>query len=210
MVASRERVTALPVPAHPSFEVVLVSRPEPVIHPSAIVEDGAVVGDSTRVWHHAHVREGATIGRGCTLGKNVFIDAGVSIGNRVKIQNNVSVYRGVMLEDDVFVGPSAVFTNDRLPRAREEWVLTEIVVGAGASIGANATIVAGNDIGRSAMVGAGAVVTRPVAAHMVVVGNPARFVGWICRCTSTRVAPDGHGSCPDCGVSLPPAAGSSQ
>lgn len=153
------------------------------VHDTAMVEDGAVIGAGTSVWHQAHIRSGATVGAGCVLGKNVFIDAGAVIGDGCKIQNNVSVYSGVTLADHVFVGPSAVFTNDLRPRAANaEWTITPTRVGAGASIGANATIVCGNDIAGNAMIAAGSVVTRPVAAHQLVAGNPARHLGWVCRC----------------------------
>jgi len=159
----------------------------PAVHPTAIVEAGAQVGAGTRLWHHVHVRSGASLGRDCTLGKNVYVDVDVVIGDRVKLQNNVSVYAGVELADDVFVGPNVVFTNDRVPRATSSWEVTPTRVGPGASIGANATVVAGCHIGESAMVGAGAVVTRPVRDHGLVVGNPARLVAWVCRCGSVRV-----------------------
>jgi UDP-2-acetamido-3-amino-2,3-dideoxy-glucuronate N-acetyltransferase len=153
------------------------------IHETAVVEAGASVGAGTRVWHHAHVRQGATVGERCTLGKNVYVDTGVTVGDRVKIQNNVSVYRGVHLEDDVFVGPSAVFTNDRFPRASSpDWDVVETHVRRGASIGANATVVCGVEVGEWAAVAAGAVVTRSVAPHELVAGNPARRLGWVCCC----------------------------
>jgi UDP-2-acetamido-3-amino-2,3-dideoxy-glucuronate N-acetyltransferase len=153
------------------------------VHPTAIVEEGASLGDGTSVWHHVHVRAGARVGRNCTLGKNVFVDRDVSIGDRVKVQNNVSVYAGVTLADDVFVGPSAVFTNDRFPRAfAVDWAIVPTRVDRGASIGANATIVCGVHIGELAMVGSGAVVTRDVAAHALVTGNPAAISGWVCTC----------------------------
>ena len=151
-------------------------------HPSAHIEDGAGIGDGTRLWHQAHVRSGSSIGQQCSIGKNVYVDAGVVIGDRVKIQNNVSVYRGVTVEDDVFLGPACVFTNDLLPRAsNDSWTITPTFVRRGASIGANATIVCGITIGGWAMVGAGSVVTRDVAPHQVVLGNPARHHGWVCR-----------------------------
>lgn len=169
------------------------------IHPTATVEEGAEVGDGTAVWHHAHIRGGASVGRDCNVGKNVYIDDGAVVGDRVKVQNNVSVYAGVHLGDEVFVGPSAVFTNDRVPRSTGEWVLTPTTVGRGASIGANATIVAGVEIGECAMVGAGAVVVRSVAAHELVVGNPARRIGWICCCGAVRVR-EGEGPRLECGV----------
>jgi acetyltransferase-like isoleucine patch superfamily enzyme len=151
-------------------------------HPTAIVESGAQIGAGTRVWHHAHVREGAVIGAECSLGKNVYVDAGACLGDRVKVQNNVSVFDGVTLESEVFVGPSAVFTNDRYPRAVGDWEIAPTVVRRGASIGANATVICGVEIGAWAVVGAGSVATRSIADHAVVVGNPARQVGWACEC----------------------------
>ncbi len=158
-------------------------QPVFTIHETAIVEPGAEIGPGTAIWHHAHVRTGATIGAGSTIGKNVYVDAGVVIGDRVKIQNNVSVYAGVTVEDEVFVGPSAVFTNDRCPRAvSPDWEPVATLVRHGATIGANATIVCGIEIGKYATVGAGAVLTRSLEPHELVVGNPARRIGWVCRC----------------------------
>ena len=155
-----------------------------VAHPSAVIDPGAVIGAGTRIWHWSHVMTGARIGRGCSLGQNVFVGAGVVIGDRVKIQNNVSVYEGVVLEDDVFCGPSMVFTNVVNPRShvprKHELRLT--MVRRGATIGANATVICGYTIGPYAFVGAGAVVTRDVPDHALVVGVPARVVGWMCRC----------------------------
>jgi UDP-2-acetamido-3-amino-2,3-dideoxy-glucuronate N-acetyltransferase len=154
------------------------------IHPTAIVDDGAVLGAGTRVWHWVHVCAAARIGRGCNLGQNVYIGNRVVIGDNVKIQNNVSVYDDVTLEDDVFCGPSMVFTNVVNPRShvsrKDEFRRT--LVRRGATIGANATVVCGNNIGSYAFVGAGAVVTRDVADHALVVGNPARRIGWMCAC----------------------------
>jgi UDP-2-acetamido-3-amino-2,3-dideoxy-glucuronate N-acetyltransferase len=153
------------------------------VHPTAVVEDGSVIGEGTSVWHHCHIRSGATIAASCVLGKNVFVDSGAVIGNRVKIQNNVSVYSGVTVEDDVFVGPSAVFTNDRVPRAFNlKWEITPTLIMRGASIGANATIVCGNNVGSYAMVAAGATVTKPVRDHELVGGLPAKTLGWVCKC----------------------------
>lgn len=158
-------------------------RDAPFVHPTAIVERGAQIGLGTKIWHHAHVRAGAVIGARCTIGKNVFVDAGAVIGDGAKIQNNVSVYAGVTLEDDVFVGPSAVFTNDLRPRAAaSDWTLTPTLVRRGASIGGGVTIVCGHEIGPEAMIGSGAVVTRTVEPNELVVGNPARRIGWVCRC----------------------------
>lgn len=154
----------------------------PFVHDTALVEDGARLGNGTKVWMNTQVRSDAVLGEGCNIGKNVFVDAGVTIGARVKIQNNVSVYAGVTIEDEVFVGPSAVFTNDLYPRAtNENWQITPTLVRHGASIGANATIVCGNTIGRYAMVGSGSVVTRDVRDHELVIGNPARFHAWVDR-----------------------------
>lgn len=160
-----------------------MSGPAAFVHGTAILEDEAVVGPETRIWHHAHVRSSANIGSGCVLGKNVFVDAGVTIGARCKVQNNVSIYAGVVVEDDVFIGPSATFTNDRSPRAfAAEWEIVPTVVRTGASIGANATIVCGHELGAYSMVAAGAVVTADVPAYCLVMGNPARPRGWVCRC----------------------------
>ena len=153
------------------------------IHPSAVVEDGAQVGEGTTVWHHAHIRTGAVVGPDSVIGKNVYVDAGARIGARSKIQNNVSVYRGVELADEVFVGPGGVFTNVRTPRAMApDWVDTPTRVRRGASIGANATLVCGIELGSWSMVAAGAVVTRSTRDHQLVAGNSARHHGWVCRC----------------------------
>lgn len=158
-------------------------RGEVYVHPTAVVEDGAEIGEGTRIWHFAHVRSGAKIGRNCNIGKDVYIDVGVKIGDRVKIQNGVSVYRGVTLEDEVFVGPYAVFTNDKYPRAfSQSWEIVPTMVKRGASIGANATIVCGITIGEYSMVAAGSVVTKDVPPHGLVMGNPARLVGFVCYC----------------------------
>ena len=172
------------------------------IDPTAVVEEGAVIGAGTRIWHFAHVRAGASLGERCMLGKSTFVDAGVSIGSGCRIQNAVSVYAGVTLEDDVFVGPGAMFTNDRFPRASgSAWEPLPTLVRRGASIGANATILCGLTIGEWAMVGAGAVVTRDVEAHRLVVGDPAKALAWVCRCG--RRVPGGPGAaCPACGEVL--------
>ena len=157
--------------------------PEPArIHETAVVDDGSSIGDGTSVWHHVHIRAGASIGPGCVIGKNVYVDEGVHIGARCKLQNNVSVYKGVTIGDDVFVGPSATFTNDKVPRAfNTDWTVTPTTVLDGASIGANSTIVCGVTIGRFAMVAAGATVTHDVADHQLVAGTPARHLGWVDR-----------------------------
>jgi len=153
------------------------------IHPTAIVEEGAIIGEGTRIWHFVHIRSGAKIGRNCNIGKDVYIDVGVEIGDNVKIQNGVSIYRGVKIEDDVFVGPYAVFTNDKYPRAfNRDWKVVPTVIKRGASVGANATIMCGVTIGEYAMVAAGAVVTKDVPPHGLVMGNPARLKGFVCYC----------------------------
>ncbi len=161
----------------------MTSKP-PFIHESAYVDEGAVVGPGTKVWHFCHVMPGAVIGRDCSLGQNVVVMGGTKIGNNVKIQNNVSVYEGVQLDDDVFCGPSMVFTNVVNPRSavsrKHEYKST--VVGRGATIGANATIVCGVTLGPYAFIGAGAVVTHDVPAHALMTGVPAKRTGWMCEC----------------------------
>jgi len=154
------------------------------LHESSYVDAGANIGAGTKIWHFCHVMQDAQIGEHCNIGQNVFIAAGVRIGNRVKIQNNVSVYTGVTLEDDVFLGPSMVFTNVTNPRShvprREEYRPT--LVRRGATIGANATVLCGVTLGEYAFVGAGAVVTHDIPAYALVYGTPARLRGWMCRC----------------------------
>jgi UDP-2-acetamido-3-amino-2,3-dideoxy-glucuronate N-acetyltransferase len=153
-------------------------------HESCYIDDGCVIGDDTKIWHFTHVMSGAHIGERCNIGQNVVVSPDVVVGNNVKIQNNVSLYTGVILEDDVFCGPSMVFTNVINPRShvsrKHEYRRT--LVKRGATIGANATIVCGHTIGRYAFIGAGAVVTKDVPDYALVVGNPARLAGWICEC----------------------------
>ena len=155
----------------------------PIIHHSAIVDLGAVIGDGTKIWHFSHISSGAKIGRNCTLGQNVYVASSAIIGNRVKIQNNVSVYDSVLIDDDVFCGPSVVFTNILNPRAtidrKLEYKKTHIKKGA--SIGANATIICGVVIGEYSLIGAGSVVTKDVLDYALVIGSPARHVGWVSR-----------------------------
>ncbi len=161
----------------------VVIDPSVRIHATAIVEPGATIGAGTSVWHHSHVRDGAVVGASCVLGKNVYIDTFAVVGDRCKLQNNVSVYQGVTIEDDVFVGPSVTFTNDRVPRAfNANWKITTTNVCIGASIGANATVVCGHTVGGYSMVAAGATVTRDVEPHELVAGTPLRHLGWVCTC----------------------------
>jgi len=153
------------------------------IHESAVIDDGAIIGSGSKVWHFSHIMSSAKIGNNCIIGQNVFIGEGVIIGDNVKIQNNVSLYTGVICKDDVFIGPSAVFTNVLNPRSsvnrKEEYKIT--IIGEGATIGANATIVCDNKIGSYAFIGAGAVITTSVRNHAIMIGNPARQRGWMSR-----------------------------
>lgn len=188
-------------------------------HPSADVSPQAEIGEGTKIWQQCQIREGSVIGRNCILGKGVYVDSGVRIGDNVKIQNGVSLYRGVTLEDGVLCGPHCVFTNDLRPRAinpdgslktAEDWLVSETLVRYGAAIGANATIVCGVTIGRWAMIGAGAVVTRDVPDYGLVYGNPARLRGFVCPCGEKLLKPDeqpgGSSSveliCPTCRVRI--------
>tara|TARA_B100001750_G_scaffold102966_1_gene81410 strand:- start:1799 stop:2368 length:570 start_codon:yes stop_codon:yes gene_type:complete len=172
----------------------------PFVHPTAVVDEGVQLGAGTKVWHFVHVCGGAVVGERCVLGQNVFIGPGVRLGDGVKVQNNVSLYAGVEVADDVFLGPSCVFTNVMHPRAhverKDEFLPTP--VGRGASIGANATVVCGHTIGEYAFVGAGSVVTRDVAPHALVFGTPARRHGWACRC-GERLPDQPEPHCGRCG-----------
>ena len=153
------------------------------IHPTADISPRAVIGDETTVWHWSQIREDARVGRRCTIGKDVYIDAKVTVGDDCKIQNFATLYRGVRVGNRVFVGPHVCFTNDLYPRAvSPDWQVVPTSVEDGASIGANATILCGITIGRNAMVGAGAVVTKDVPAHALVLGIPAMVKGWVCEC----------------------------
>jgi UDP-2-acetamido-3-amino-2,3-dideoxy-glucuronate N-acetyltransferase len=173
----------------------------PFVHESAYVDAGAQVGAGTRIWHFVHVMPGAVIGRDCSLGQNVVVLNGTRIGDRVKIQNNVSIYEGVELEDDVFCGPSMVFTNVINPRShvsrKHEYQRT--LVKRGASIGANATVLCGVTLGEYCFVGAGAVVTKDVPAYALVTGVPARAVGWVCAC-GVRLPDAPPLQCASCGA----------
>jgi UDP-2-acetamido-3-amino-2,3-dideoxy-glucuronate N-acetyltransferase len=174
-------------------------------HESAYVDEGSSIGEGTKIWHFCHIMSGAVIGERCNIGQNVVISPDVTLGNNVKVQNNVSIYTGVTLDDDVFCGPSMVFTNVVNPRShvvrKNEYRRTH--VGRGASLGANCTIVCGHDIGKFAFVGAGAVVTKSVPDYALVVGNPGRIAGWMCECGIKLAAgaqrPE-HARCAACGA----------
>lgn len=169
------------------------------IHPTAIIDPGATIGSGSKVWHFCHISSTSQVGRDCHIGQNVFIDKNCSIGNGVKIQNNVSVYNGVTIEDDVFLGPSMVFTNVLTPRSfisrKADFIPT--IIRKGVSIGANATILCGIEIGNYAMVGAGAVVTRNVVPYALVTGNPAQQTGWVSEAgLRLQFDPQGEAVCP--------------
>lgn len=168
------------------------------VHPSAVCDEGCRIGAHTRVWHFVHVAAGASIGSGCVLGQGVYVAPTARVGDGVRLQNNVSVYDGVTLEDDVFCGPSAVFTNVTRPRAHvsRKHAFESTLVGRGATLGANCTIVCGVTIGRFAFVAAGAVVTRDVANFARMMGVPARQVGWVCACGEALAS----GDAPECSV----------
>lgn len=170
------------------------------IHPTAIIDEGARIGDGTRIWHWVHVCSKARIGSGCSLGQNVFVGNDVEIGNNVKIQNNVSVYDAVRLEDDVFCGPSMVFTNVYNPRSAisRKDAYRQTLVRRGATLGANCTVVCGTTIGEHAFIGAGAVVNRDVPAHALMLGVPARRRGWMCTC-GVQLGVGNEVRCSDCG-----------
>jgi UDP-2-acetamido-3-amino-2,3-dideoxy-glucuronate N-acetyltransferase len=170
-------------------------------HETAIIDAGAVIGPGTRVWHWVHIGSEARIGANCSLGQNVYVGKAI-VGNNVKIQNNVSVYDAVVLEDDVFCGPSMVFTNVINPRSHviRKHEYKQTLVKRGATIGANAVIVCGNTIGNYAMIGAGAVVTKDVPDYALVLGNPARQAGWMCQCGIRLAARSGPAQCESCGT----------
>ena len=171
-------------------------------HESSFVDQPCEIGAGTKIWHFCHVMAGSAIGRNCTLGQNVVVSTGVRIGDGCKIQNNVSLFTGVILEDNVFCGPSLVFTNVVNPRSEiaRKHEFKQTLVRGGASLGANATIVCGVTIGRYAFVGAGTVVTRDVADYALVVGNPARQTGWMCRCGNKLAVSGERTQCPTCGA----------
>ncbi|MBN1897729.1 MAG: N-acetyltransferase [Spirochaetes bacterium] len=170
------------------------------VHPTAVIDEGALIEQGTKVWHFSHIMKGARIGKNCIIGQNVYIDKKAIVGNRVKIQNNVSVYDNVILEDDVFCGPSMVFTNVINPRSfiERKHEYKDTLVKQGASIGANATVVCGNEIGRYAFVAAGAVVTGDVPDYALVMGVPARIKGWVCKCGHQLSFAEKKGTCNHC------------
>ncbi len=171
-------------------------------HPTAIIDEGCQIGQGTKIWHFSHIMPGCEIGENCNIGQNVVVSPKVKLGNNVRIQNNVSIYEGVICEDDVFLGPSMVFTNVFNPRSavsrKHEYMQT--LVKKGASIGANATIICGNEIGEYAFIGAGAVVTKPVPAYALVIGNPAKQSGWMSEHGhKLRFDEEGKANCPESG-----------
>lgn len=182
--------------------MIYFGRMEPLsffVHPTSTIDEGASIGEGTRIWHYCHLMPRCVVGKNCNLGQNVFIDNDVEVGNHVKIQNNVSVYNGVLLEDDVFVGPSAVFTNVINPRSHIERKdeFRKTIVRKGATIGANATILCGIEIGHHALIGAGAVITKNVPAYAIMVGNPGVQSGWISEAGHTlEFSNDGFAYCP--------------
>lgn len=167
------------------------------IHSTAVVDEGAIIGEKTKIWHFSHVMGSCKVGNNCNIGQNVFIDNNVSIGNRVKIQNNVSVYNGVVIEDDVFLGPSVVFTNVINPRSfiERKHQFKSTIVQKGATIGANVTLVCGIQVGAYALVGAGSVVTKNIKPYALVYGNPARQQGWVSKAGVKLVFKDGKAVC---------------
>ncbi len=171
------------------------------VHESSYVDEGARIGKGTKVWHFSHIMPGAVLGERCNIGQNVVVSPDVILGDNVKVQNNVSIYTGVECEDDVFLGPSCVFTNVTNPRSgvnrRGQYAQTRVKTGA--SIGANATIVCGHDIGRYAFIGAGAVVTKDVPDYALVVGNPSRQIGWMSEYGHRLEFVDGQAECPESG-----------
>ncbi|MCX7704815.1 MAG: N-acetyltransferase [bacterium] len=171
------------------------------VHHTSFIDDNVIIGKGTKIWHFCHILSFTKIGENCVLGQNVMVGPDVIIGNNCKIQNNVSIYKGVTLEDDVFCGPSCVFTNVINPRAfiERKHEFKPTVVKKGATIGANATVVCGNIIGRYALVGAGAVITKNVEDYSLVVGVPAKQIGWVCKCGTTLFLKDSEYLCGCCG-----------
>ena len=172
------------------------------VHESSYVDDDVVIGEGTKVWHFSHIMRGTRVGRDCSLGQNVLVGPNVTVGDNVKIQNNVSVYEGVVLENDVFCGPSCVFTNVDRPRSGFPTKASDYertLVRHGVTIGANATIICGHTLGEHSFVGASSVVTKDVPAYAVVYGNPARIRGWVCECGAPLAFEEGAATCRTCG-----------
>lgn len=171
------------------------------VHESSYVDDNVKIGDGTKIWHFSHIMSNCEIGEKCNIGQNVVISPGVKLGRGVKIQNNVSVYTGVICEDDVFLGPSCVFTNVVNPRSfiERKSEYKDTIIGRGASIGANVTIVCGHNVGKYALVGAGAVVTKHIPDYALVVGNPAKILGYVCKCGERLNFENNHAVCSACG-----------
>jgi len=171
------------------------------VHSTAVADEGAEIGTGTKIWHFTHIMPGARIGENCIIGQNVFIGSGALLGNNIKVQNNVSIYDGVILEDEVFCGPSMVFTNVFNPRSfisrKKEFRKT--LVKRGATIGANVTIICGNTIGQYAFIGAGSVVTKDVPNYALVYGNPGKVKGWVCQCAEEITFRSGKAACKACG-----------
>lgn len=168
-------------------------------HPTAVIDEGCKIGGATKIWHFSHIMSGAVIGENCTLGQNVSVSGGVIIGNKVKIQNNVSLFDGVICEDEVFLGPSTVFTNIRHPRSvvSRRHLYQKTIVKKGATVGANATVLCGIEIGEFALVGAGTVVTKSVVPYALVVGNPGRQIGWVSEFGHQLSFNSGIAECPE-------------
>lgn len=179
-----------------------MSNKDYFIHETSIVEEPSKIGKGTKIWHFAHLMPDVTIGKDCIIGQNAFVGKGAIIGNNVKIENNISVFEGVVIEDDVFCGPSCVFTNVINPRSHvsRKHEFKQTLVKKGATIGANATVVCGNTIGRYALIGAGAVVTRDIPDHAMVYGNPSQIMGWVCECgVKLNFQNAKHAVCSECG-----------
>lgn len=170
-------------------------------HETSIIGQDAIIGDNTRVWQFCNIMSDACIGTDCNIGQNVFIESGVRIGNRVKIKNNIALYKGVICEDDVFLGPNCVFTNVVNPRSfiEKKAEFKQTVIKHGATVGANSTLICGHIIGEFALVGAGSVVTHDVDPHELVMGNPAKHAGYVCRCGETLEEREAEYTCPGCG-----------